>query len=106
LAAIHLTSENFDAEVLSSDIPVLVDFWASWCGPCKMVAPGIDQLAEEFSGKAKVCKVDIDQCGELALKYGVMSIPTIMIFKNGEIVSKSTGAAAKSYYADMLNQAL
>lgn len=106
MAAIHVTKENFDSEVLSSDVPVLVDFWASWCGPCKMVGPLIEELAAEFDGKAKVAKVDIDKEGELALRFNVMSIPTIIVFKNGEIKDQSVGAYNKDHYSDMLTKQL
>ncbi len=106
MPAMHITKENFDTEVLNASVPVLVDFWAPWCGPCKMVGPGIDALADEFSGKAKVVKVNVDEEGELALRYGVMSIPTVLLFQNGEIKDKSVGAAAKSFYADMITKLL
>ena len=106
MAAIHLTKENFESEVLSSDVPVLVDFWASWCGPCKMVGPLIEELSEEFDGKAKVAKVDIDKEGELAMRFNVMSIPTIIVFKNGEVADQSVGAYSKDYYSDMLTKQL
>ena len=81
-----LTNESFENEVLHSDIPVIVDFWASWCGPCRMVAPIIEELAREYSGKAKVGKVNVDEEAELAVKYGIVSIPTVLIFKNGEVM--------------------
>ena len=106
MAAIHLTKENFDAEVLSSDVPVLVDFWASWCGPCEMVGPLIEELSDEFSGKAKIAKVDIDKEGELAMRFNVMSIPTIIVFKNGEVADQSVGAFPKGHYSDMLTKQL
>lgn len=106
MAVIHVTKENFDSEVLSSGLPVLVDFWANWCGPCKMVGPVIDQLSEDFDGKAKVVKIDIDTEGELAIKFGVMSIPTVIVFKNGEVVDKAIGASPKSFYAEMLEKHL
>lgn len=90
------TSENFDAEVLKSDIPVVVDFFATWCGPCKMMAPVIEALAEEYDGKVKVGKLDVDENTDVAGRYGVMSIPTIILFKNGEIVTKTVGAQSKN----------
>jgi thioredoxin 1 len=95
MSVIHLTEANFEQEVLKSDIPVLVDFWASWCGPCKMLAPIIDELAEEVTD-VKICKVNTDEADTIALKYRVMSIPTLLLFKNGEVVATSIGAKPKS----------
>lgn len=92
---ITLTESNFEQEVLKSDKPVLVDFWASWCGPCKMLAPTIAQIAEENEGVIKVGKVNVDDEGELAQKYGIVSIPTVILFKNGEEAQKSTGFVPK-----------
>jgi thioredoxin 1 len=89
------TDTNFDQEVLKSDIPVLVDFWAPWCGPCRMVSPLVDELAEELIGKLKVVKVNTDENQEIAIKYGIRSIPTLGIFKNGEIVDGVIGAVTK-----------
>ena len=89
------TDTNFDQEVLKSDIPVLVDFWAPWCGPCRMVSPLVDELAEELIGKLKVVKVNTDENQEIAIKYGIRSIPTLGIFKNGEIVDGVIGAVPK-----------
>ena len=94
MAEVKVTKANFEAEVLQSDIPVLVDFWATWCGPCKMIAPHIAKLAEEYAGKIKVCKADVDQAGEVAQSFNVSSIPTVLIFKNGEIVASHVGAAS------------
>jgi thioredoxin 1 len=84
---------NFDAEVIQSEQPVLVDFWAEWCGPCKMIGPIIDQLATELEGQAKVGKVNVDECRDLAVKYGVRSIPLLLFFKNGEVADQIVGAA-------------
>ena len=89
------TDTNFDQEVLKSDIPVLVDFWAPWCGPCRMVSPLVDELAEELSGKLKVVKINTDENQEIAVKYGIRSIPTLGIFKNGNIVDGVIGAVPK-----------
>ena len=104
MATIHVTKENFEAEVLQSNVPVLVDFWAPWCGPCKMVGPVMEQLSEEFAGKAKIAKIDVDSQGELAVRYNVMSVPTMIIFKNGEIVDQSIGALPKPHFVDMLSK--
>ncbi len=101
--AIHFTDENFNQEVLSSDIPVLVDFYADWCGPCKMLAPVIEALAEEYEGKVKVGKLNVDNAPDTAQNYGIMSIPTLLYFKNGEVVNKSIGVVAKSEIEQVLN---
>lgn len=95
MAEIKLTAENFENEVLKADKPVLVDFWAEWCGPCKMLAPVITEIAEEYEGKVKVCKLNIDEEMPLAVQYGIASIPTVLLFENGEIVKKSIGFAPK-----------
>lgn len=89
------TTENFDQEVLKSELPVLVDFWATWCGPCKMMAPVVEEIAEELKGKVKVGKVNVDDEGELARKYGILSIPTFMLFKDGEQAKMTVGAMPK-----------
>ena len=89
------TSANFDADVLGSEIPVVVDFFATWCGPCRMMAPVIEELAEEYDGKVKIGKLDVDENSDIAARYGVMSIPTIILFKNGEVFSKSVGLQDK-----------
>ena len=106
MAVIHATKDTFAEVVLGSDVPVLVDFWASWCGPCKMVAPLMDQLSEEFGDKAKIVKVDVDAEGALAMEYAVMSIPTVIVFKNGEIADKVIGAYPKDHYAEMIEKQL
>lgn len=103
---ITITTDNFESEVLKAEQPVMVDFWATWCGPCKMVSPLIDELADEFAGRAKVGKINVDEQMELAERYKVMTIPTVMIFKGGEIVDKSVGARSKSDFADMLSNQL
>jgi thioredoxin 1 len=94
------TDTNFDQEVLKSDIPVLVDLWAPWCGPCRMVSPLVDELAEELTGKLKVVKVNTDENQEIAVKYGIRSIPTLGIFKNGEIIDGVIGAVPKQAIKD------
>ncbi|MBN2482968.1 MAG: thioredoxin [Candidatus Omnitrophica bacterium] len=94
--AVDVTRENFEKEVIQSDTPVLVDFWAPWCGPCKMVVPVIDEIAKEYEGKVKVAKINIDDAAEIASQYNVMSIPTLMIFKNGEVLTQTVGALSKS----------
>ena len=101
--ALHFTDENFNQEVLSSELPVLVDFYADWCGPCKMLAPVIEALAGEYEGKVKIGKLNVDEAGETAQKYGIMSIPTLFYIKNGEDVNKSIGVVAKSEIEEILN---
>lgn len=98
-----ITTENFEKEVLNSEVPVLVDFFATWCGPCKMMSPIVEELAKEMEGKAKVYKVDTDEEQDLAIKYGIMSIPTFIVFRNGEIVSKAVGMRDKEELIKLLN---
>ena len=95
MAVIELTSANFEEEVLKSNIPVLVDFWASWCGPCRMLSPVVDEIAEEATD-IKVGKVNVDEQEELAMRFGIMSIPTLIVFKNGEPVKKTRGVQPKA----------
>lgn len=102
MAELKITRENFENEVMKSDIPVLIDFWAPWCGPCRMMGPIIEQLAEEYEGKAKVGKVNVDEEGELSQAFGVMSIPTIVLVKDGKIVKQAVGARPKAEVEAML----
>jgi thioredoxin 1 len=102
--AAAVTSTNWEAEVEKSDVPVLVDFWASWCNPCLRLGPTIDQVAEEYEGKAKVFKVDVDAEQELAVKYGVMQIPNLLYFKDGKQVDQVLGVSPKSVIADKLER--
>ena len=101
--AIELTDANFDETVLKSDKPVLVDFWAEWCGPCRMVGPIVDELSGEYEGKAVIGKVNVDDNPAISAKYGIRNIPTVLFFKNGEIVDKQVGAAAKTAYSGKLD---
>jgi thioredoxin 1 len=94
-AEIEVTVDNFKTEVLESDVPVLADFWAEWCVPCKMVAPVLEQIAGEQAGKLKIAKVNVDEQGELASQFGIISIPTLLLFKDGEVVNKQVGAGSK-----------
>jgi thioredoxin 1 len=103
---VTITDANFDSEVTKSDIPVLIDFWASWCGPCKAIAPIVEDLAKEYDGKVKFGKVDVDDNQQTAIKYGVRSIPTLLIIKNGKVNSTIIGAVPKTQIVQKLNAAL
>ena len=102
MATVAVTDATFDAEVVQSDIPVVVDFWAEWCGPCRMVGPVIEELANDYDGKAVVGKVNVDQHGDISMKYGVRNIPTILFLKGGEVVDKSVGAVPKNVLVEKL----
>lgn len=101
--AVEIKDDNFEALVMNSDKPVLVDFWAEWCGPCRMVGPIVDELHGEYEGKAVIGKVNVDDNPEISAKFGIRNIPTVLFFKNGEVVDKQVGAAAKSAYANKLD---
>ncbi len=106
MAEVQLTDQNFETEVMQSDTPVLVDFWAEWCGPCKMQGPIVEETAKEFDGKAKVGKLEVDQNPQTAQKYGVMSIPTLAIFKGGKVVWQGVGLHQKDQLAAELDKAI
>ena len=104
--ALELTDSNFEAEVLKSKHPVIVDFWAEWCGPCRMVGPIIDEISDEYKDKAVVAKLDVDSNQEFAAKYGVRNIPTVLFFKDGELVDRKVGVAPKENYTETLDNLL
>ena len=103
MSEIILTSKNFEEEVLKSEIPVLVDFFATWCGPCKMIAPVIEELAEKYEGKVKIRKVNVDEENELAMKFQIASIPTLVLFKEGKVANTKIGLCSKSEIESMIN---
>lgn len=100
--ALQLNSDNFELEVLKSDLPVMVDFWAQWCGPCRMLTPTIEALAKEYQGRVKVCKLNVDDAQDIAAKYQVMSIPTILLFNKGKIVNQTVGAVPKEKLEEVI----
>lgn len=102
MAEINLATAQFEQEVLQSDVPVLVDFWAPWCGPCRMVAPIVEEIAEEYDGKVKVCKVNVDEEEDLAVRFGISSIPSLLVFKNGELADTQVGFCTKEQLEAML----
>jgi len=103
---VELTDSNFDDEVINSDVPVLVDFWADWCAPCRAIAPAVSELADEYKGKAKIGKLDVDNNQQVAMKYGIRSIPTLLIFKNGEVAEQIVGAVPKTQLENKLKSTL
>ena len=106
MSTTHVSDSSFDTDVLKASGPVLVDFWAEWCGPCKMIAPALDELASTYAGRAKVVKIDIDQNRNTAMKYHVRSIPTLLLFKGGQVQATQIGAVGKAQLAQMLDKAL
>ena len=103
---VHVSDASFDADVLNADIPVLVDFWAEWCGPCKMIAPVLDEIATEYAGKLKVCKVDVDANPEIPPKFGIRGIPTLILFKGGSAEATKVGALSKSQLIAFIKEVL
>ena len=101
-AAVKVTAVNFESEVLTSSVPVLVDFWAEWCGPCRMVLPMVEEIALELAGQAKVCKINVDESPDLAAQFDVASIPTLLVFKNGQVVDQMVGALPKARLLEKL----
>lgn len=106
MSVVHITQQNFEAEVLNSELPVLVDFWAEWCGPCKMIAPIVEELSADLAGKMKVSKVNVDEAQELAAKFNIMSIPTLLIFKQGKPVEQIVGAMGKDQLLEKIKPQL
>jgi len=103
---VEVTDQNFEQEILKSEIPALVDFWAAWCGPCKMVAPVVEELAKEYKGKIKIAKMNVDENRQTPAKFGIRNIPTLILFKNGEVVQTIIGAQPKSYLETELKKLL
>ena len=106
MAVIEVTDQNFEEVVINSDLPVMVDLWAEWCGPCKMIHPILDEMADEYKDKALMVKLDVDNNRETAMKYGIRNIPTVLYFKNGEVVDKQVGAVPKKKFVEKLEPIL
>ena len=104
--AVAVTGQNFDSEVLRSNVPVLVDFWAAWCGPCRAIAPAIDEIARDYAGRLKVVKLDTDENQEIAIQYQVMNIPTLLLFKDGKVVERLMGARPKAAMIEVITRHL
>src|SRR5688572_6805428 len=102
---VHVSSDSFEDEVVQSTLPVVVDFWADWCVPCKMIAPALAQLAQQYDGKVKIAKVDVDSHGDLAERFDIQSIPTLLVFKGGQVVQRQVGAVAKPGLEKMIQTA-
>ena len=103
-SVVHVTESNFEEEVVNSNVPVLVDFWAEWCGPCKMIAPILDEIAKEYGEKLKICKIDVDSNPEIAPKFGIRGIPTLIMFKDGNAESTKVGAVSKSQLIEFVDE--
>jgi thioredoxin 1 len=103
---VHVTDDDFENEVLQSSAPVLVDYWAEWCGPCKMIAPVLNEIADEYAGKIKVCKIDVDANPDVPPKFGIRGIPTLIIFKGGNVEATKVGALSKTQLTEFVEQAL
>ena len=100
---VHVTDASFESDVLQSEVPALIDFWAAWCGPCKMIAPLLEELSDEYAGRIKVCKIDVDSNPQTAAKYNVRGIPTLLVFKNGSIEATKVGALSKSQLVEFVD---